>query len=126
VTYQPNERDRRTAETLSGYGVPQEAIARSLDISKATLRKYYEDELHSGMTKANAAVAQSLYQTALGPGKAGIIAAIFWLKCRAGWNDKAGETLPLGKKELAQEAAKEPAAGDWGDDLNVVPFRPPT
>ena len=33
-------------------------------------------------------------------------------------------TLPLGKKELAQEAAKETPGGDWGDDLNVVPLRP--
>jgi hypothetical protein len=46
------------------------------------------------------------------------------LKCRAGWNDKAGELPVLGKKEIAQEVAKEPAGGDWGDDLNVVAIRP--
>ena len=68
-------------EGFSGYGVPQEEIARLIGISEKTLRKYFEAELHDGMTKANAAVAQSLYQTALGPGKAGIVAAIFSLKC---------------------------------------------
>jgi hypothetical protein len=120
----PTEKDRKVVETMAGLGIPQDGIARTIGISEPTLRKHYEAELHSGMTKANAAVAQALYQTALGPGKAGIVAAIFWLKCRAGWNDKSGETLPLGKKELAQEAAHEPAGGDWGDDLNVVPIRP--
>jgi hypothetical protein len=122
----PTEKDRKVVETMAGLGVPQDGIARTIGISEPTLRKHYSDELSSGMTKANAAVAQALYQTALGEGKASIIAAIFWLKCRAAWCDKAGERqAAMGKKELAQEAAMEPPSADseWGDDLNVVPFK---
>jgi hypothetical protein len=125
TTYSPTEKDRKTVETMSAYGVPMEDIARSIGISIPTIRKYFEHELHNRRTQANAAVAQSLFQKATGPGKEGVVAAIFWLKCRAGWNDRPGELLPpLGKKELAQEMAKETPGGDWGDDLNVVPFRP--
>jgi hypothetical protein len=121
MTYAPTEKDRKTVETMSAYGIPMEDIARSIGVSVPTVRKYFEDELSKGRTTANAQVAQSLYQKALGPGKEGVTAAIFWLKCRAGWIDRPGEVL--GKKEQQHEAAKAPAGGDWGDDLNVVPIR---
>src|SRR5262249_35232574 len=97
MTYKPNDRDRKLVETMSGFGVPQEDIARSIGISEPTLRKYFKNEIHNGVTRANAAVAQSLFQKATGPGKEGVVAAIFWLKCRAGWNDRPGEVV-LGKK----------------------------
>ena len=47
---------------MSGFGVPMPDIAQTIGISVPTLRKYFEDELHSGRTKANAAVAQSSFQ----------------------------------------------------------------
>jgi hypothetical protein len=92
--------------------------------TEKTLRKHYGEQLRLGMARANAAVVQALYKAAIGSGRESVVAAIFWLKCRAGWNDKAREVPQLGKKEIAQEMAKQPAGGDWGDDLNVVPFRP--
>jgi hypothetical protein len=77
MTYSPTEKDRKTVETMSTYGVPMEDIARSIGISIPTIRKYFEHELHNDRAQANAAVAQSLFQKATGPGKEGVVAAIF-------------------------------------------------
>ena len=37
--------------------------------------------------KANAKVAENLYRKATGEGREAVIAAIFWLKTRAGWRE---------------------------------------
>ena len=38
-------------------------------------------------SKANARVAENLYRKATGDSREGVTAAIFWLKCRAGWKE---------------------------------------
>lgn len=65
-----------------------------------TLRKYFRDELTNGATEANAKVAQSLYNKALGDGQGSVTAAIFWCKTRMGWRgdgptDNADESPAL-------------------------------
>ncbi len=49
-------------------------------------------------------------------------AAIFWLKCRAGWSEYApapAHAEPLGKKERAQLEALSAAEGtEWGKLVN--------
>lgn len=72
---------------MAGYGIPEIDIARSVGISDMTLRKYYRSELDNGVTKANSAVAQSLYKKATSDGSQSVTAAIFWLKTRAGWKE---------------------------------------
>lgn len=72
---------------MAGYGIPEDDIALSLDISAPTLRKHYRRELDLGHVKANSAVAQSLYKKALADGASSVTAAIFWLKTRAGWKE---------------------------------------
>ena len=52
-----------------------------------TLRKHYRGELDHGHVKANAKVAENLYRKATGDGREAVIAAIFWLKTRAGWKE---------------------------------------
>ena len=69
MTYSPTEQDRKTVETMSAYGVPMEDIARSIGISIPTIRKYFEDELHNGRAKANAAVAQALFRRRPAPAR---------------------------------------------------------
>ena len=85
--HEPTDENRKQVETLAGFGVPQIDIARTIGINQDTLRKYYRDELDNGETKANAAVAQSLYKKALGDNASSVTAAIFWLKTRAGWKE---------------------------------------
>jgi hypothetical protein len=85
--YQPDEVSSRQVEAMAGYGVPETEIAGLLGIDPKTLRKYYRSELDHGHTKANVKVAENLYRKATGEGRESVTAAIFWLKCRAGWRE---------------------------------------
>ena len=72
---------------MAGYGVPEADIAGVIGIDPKTLRKHYRGELDHGHVKANAKVAENLYRKATGEGREAVIAAIFWLKTRAGWRE---------------------------------------
>jgi hypothetical protein len=74
-------------EALAGYGVPEADIAGVIGIDPKTLRKHYRGELDHGHVNANAKVAENLYRKATGEGREAVIAAIFWLKTRAGWRE---------------------------------------
>jgi hypothetical protein len=118
-SYQPTEDNRKMVEAMTACGVPAYEVANVLDIDEKTLRKHFYNELSKGHTKANFKVAQSLYQRALNEkGSAGVTAAIFWLKTRAGWREQTGDE-PLGKKQLAEQRAANAAEGtDWSELLN--------
>lgn len=114
--YEPTEKDRLQVKMLSAMGIPDYDIAKVMQISPPTLRKYFFTELESGHIEANAQVAQSLFKQATDKDKPNVSAAIFWLKCRARWreNDEA-----LGKKEQADLIAKQkPEGGMWDGLLN--------
>lgn len=85
--HKPTDANRKQVETLAGFGITEDDIAMSLEISKPTLIKHYRRELDMGHIKANSAVAQSLYKKATGEGASAVTAAIFWLKTRAGWKE---------------------------------------
>ena len=87
ASHEPTDQTRRTVESMSAYGIPQERIASVIGVDSKTLRKHYRDELDNAETKANAKVAESLYRKATGEGQGAVTAAIFWLKTRAGWRD---------------------------------------
>ncbi|MBB6411938.1 hypothetical protein [Mesorhizobium sangaii] len=86
-THQPDDASRRQVEALAGYGVPETGIADMIGIDPKTLRKHYRQELRIGHTKANSAVAQSLFRKATGEGPQSVTAAIFWAKTRMGWKE---------------------------------------
>jgi hypothetical protein len=48
----PTNAQRRQAETMAAYGIPEADIARVLGVSKPTLRKHCGTELDTGATKA--------------------------------------------------------------------------
>ena len=110
---------RKMAEVLSGFGIAVEDIARQIGISPKTLRLHYADELALGHVKANAAIAQRLYNIAMGPGREAVTACIFWLKTRAGWSEYSPPPTPKppGKKEMAEAEAVSAAADTGWDDL---------
>ncbi|TIS63879.1 hypothetical protein [Mesorhizobium sp.] len=98
AAHQPDEASRRQVEALAGYGVPETGIADMVGIDPKTLRKHYRHELKIGHTKANSAVAQSLFRKATGEGHQSVTAAIFWAKTRMGWketivNEHSGEPI---------------------------------
>ena len=78
---------RRQVEVLAGYGVREADIACVIGVDGKTLRKHYRSELDQGHIKASAKVAENLYRKATGDGREAVIAAIFWLKTRAGWKE---------------------------------------
>jgi hypothetical protein len=86
-SHTPDPQSRRQVETLAGFGIPEPDIAGVLGIDPKTLRKHYRHELDHGHVKANAKVAENLYRKATGDGRESVIAAIFWLKTRAGWKE---------------------------------------
>lgn len=115
--YEPTQKDRDQVATMAGMGIPDYDIAKVMKLSGPTLRKYFPDELEVGHIKANAAVARSLYKQATDPTKPSVAAAIFWLKCRAGWREEATEEP--GKKEREVLAAQTAEQGSsWEGLLN--------
>ena len=104
----PTDETRTLVESLSGFGIPQEEIARLVGIDPKTLRFHYADQIELGTIKATAKVAQNLFTMACKPTREGLSAAIFWLKVRAGWSEYAPKRPaeePLGKKEAAEREA---------------------
>jgi len=85
--HQPDEPSRRQVQAMAGYGIPEADIACVLEIDPKTLRKHYRGELKTGHIKANARVAENLFRKATGEGREAVVAAIFWLKTRAGWKE---------------------------------------
>jgi hypothetical protein len=77
----------RQVEAMAGYGLPAKDIALVLGIDTWIVERDYRTELQSGAIKANAKVAESLFRRATGEGREGVVAAIFWLKTRAGWRE---------------------------------------
>src|SRR5215207_5981294 len=97
--HKPNSTARRQVEAMAGYGVPEADIAGVIGIDPKTLRKHYRDELDHGHVKANAKVAENLFRKATGEGREAVVAAIFWLKVRAGWKETSLHEVsgPAGK-----------------------------
>lgn len=86
IAFRATDEQRRTVKAMAGFGVPQEDIAKHIEIDPKTLRLHFRRELDAGVLEANAKVAQSLFHMAT-QGK-NVAAAIFWLKARAGWREK--------------------------------------
>jgi len=76
---------RKTVEAMAAYGIPHDEIASVVGCVKATLEKHFASELRQAQPKANAKVAETLFQQAI---SGNTTAMIFWLKCRAGWKDR--------------------------------------
>ena len=124
--YEPTDAVREQVKTMSGFGVLDYQIAMVIGISQPTLKKYFSTELAVGEVIANNNVARSLYRKATGDGNGSVIAAMFWLKCRAGWQEKRDPAVapepkpePLGKKAQREADALTAQQGtSWEQLLN--------
>jgi hypothetical protein len=88
IAHKPDDKMRQQVLALAGFGMTHDQIAKVMDLSDETLRKYYRNELDIGTTKLNAQVAQNLFKIATGKDKGAVTAAIFWLKTRARWTER--------------------------------------
>jgi len=81
----PTEAQRQLVKSMSACGIRHDQIARHIGIRSAkTLRKYFRGELDSGTPEANYKMAKSLFDRG---SKGDTLAAMFWLRCRAGWRE---------------------------------------
>lgn len=113
--HKPTEDNRRQVQAMAGMGLRQSDICKVMGLSSKTLRLHYHREIETGGMIANAEVAQSLYNKAIGNGPAAVTAAIFWLKARAGWSDNPifaqqqseAELGTIDMESLSDEALEE-------------------
>jgi hypothetical protein len=85
----PTQKTRDKVESLVAFGITQEQIARNLEISVDTLKKYYDDELSNGLTNAINEVANVLFSKAVE--ERDLAACTFFLKTRGRWREKDPE-----------------------------------
>jgi hypothetical protein len=120
--HEPTEDSRALVESLSGFGIPQEEIARLIGIDPKTMRLHYAEQIELGFIKAKAKVTQNVFNMACKPNREGLQAAIFWLRVRCGWSEyspRPPATEPLGKKATAEVEALTAARGtEWGHLVN--------
>jgi hypothetical protein len=92
---------------MAAMGLLPAEIALVLDVTVKTLQKYCARELRIAAPRATAAVALALYKQATRPERPNARAAMFWLRCRAGWveADRQHEYAAKGKKQRRAEAA---------------------
>jgi len=122
--FEPSEKDRRIAEAMAGWAIPQERIAKVIGVDAKTLRKHFASELEIGSARLEAQLAQNLLRIAQGHDRQALIATIFALKSRFGWVEAVppAREPPLGKKERAQLRAETAGEGSsWGVLLKTPP-----
>lgn len=85
--FKPTAEERALVEQMSSVGIPQESqclVIRN-GIDDKTLRKHFRRELDTAATKANAQVAETLFNKAMG---GDTTALIWWTKTRMKWSEK--------------------------------------
>ena len=84
--HEPTRDSRRLVEHHAATGTLHQQIAKLVGVSLNTLKKHYPEELELGLARVNAVVGGTLFAEAK---RGNITAAIFWMKCRAGWREIA-------------------------------------
>lgn len=137
-SHQPTMKERAQVKMLAAMNIGRADMAVFLGVSVGTIDKYFSNEIKMGQIEANAKVSASLYRAATDPKKPNVVAAIFWLKARAGWRENDGLPLrppapqlpgpkppELGKKDAANLAAQTAHLGSDWEDLLGTPGAPP-
>ena len=95
----PTDKDREMIRTMAAVGIPRDKICAVVRVSEKTLKRHCRSELETADAQANATVGSSLFEMATkGPASAVRLgAAMFWLRCRAGW---AVEPIATGRPGL--------------------------
>lgn len=95
-------------------GIPEDQMVAAIvnpqthkPISPVTLRKHFREQLDKGSVQATTKVGLSLYKNATTPTDTypgGIpVAQLFWLKCRARWQQNPERVPPPPKAEAAEQ-----------------------
>ena len=116
--HKPTTEHRRMVEAMSAYGIPHDDISLVVGIDRNTLTKYYRQELDQASAKANAKVAERLYDRAI---NGDVKAMMFWLERRGGdaWKHKPVVQLVPGDFTIEMNPAnflELPSMTDSDDD----------
>lgn len=84
-SYKATKVDREQVQVMTGLGLTADDICNVMGFGRATLFKYFKDELSAGNSVAKSKVAQSAFKMATGEKHPAM--TMFWLKCRAGWRE---------------------------------------
>jgi hypothetical protein len=95
---------RDQIKALMACGISTEKIAMIFDMSTSELYDRFGKEIATAEDEANASVAHSLYKMATS-GKHPQ-ASIFWLKSRAGWDDKSDIQINIDHNTPREEIIK--------------------
>ena len=90
---------------MAGMGIPEDQMVAAIinpdterPITPVTLRKHFRSEIDKGAVQATTKVGLSLYKNATTPTETypgGIpVAQLFWLKCRARWQQNPERVTP--------------------------------
>lgn len=116
--FKPTREQREHVETLAGLGLRQPDIALMVKnpttgkpVDEKTLRAHFAKELAEGVVKANAKIAQSLFQKATGDGSQAVTACIWWTKCRMGWKEHVAVDVEIKSGVLVAPGAM--GAEEW-------------
>jgi hypothetical protein len=113
---EPSDRDAlhaRQVEAMAGYGLPVEDIAQVLRMDVDELRRHNADELEDGRIKANSRVAENLFRKATGEGREAVVAAIFWVKTRAGWREVSTREVQSDVRYVVEMPEPCATAEEW-------------
>ena len=89
--YVPTPENRLLVGQLAGYGLTETQIAACLGVTQETVSHHYSEEMRVGRAKGISEVTKSLYRLAI---EGNLGAAIFYLKCQAGWRDVTTIDVP--------------------------------
>lgn len=100
--YVPNDEDRMVVWRMIAFGFTLAQTAKRLRMSIELLKEHYQDVIDSAHEEAIDQVATNLVRIATGNQPQSANAAMFYLRCRARWNDR--ETVEkVDSEALAQE-----------------------
>lgn len=138
--FRPTSAQRVAVTAAVACGSRLDIIAHHIGIDAKTLSKHFKREIFEAKRDANAMVARTLFNSAM---RGNVTAAIFWLKCQAGWketsiNEVTGPNgqplnnsvvvinngLPIDSAESAM-AAYQLMMGNPALDGSTVRFAPP-
>lgn len=113
--FTPTRNQRRQVQTMAGIPLRHEEIALLVinpatdePIDEKTLRAHFKRELALGPVRRKERVSKALVAKACGNGPQAVTAAIFYLKCQAGWRETVGVDLSVRGGVLVAPAAQSP------------------
>lgn len=126
--FEPTNAQRDAVMVAASGGVQHTMICRLIinpttdkAIGLSILRKAFHVELRGGREMANAKVIAALFRMATNEEKPDHTAAIFWLKCQAGWREPATQVEmkfdAADMTRFTQEELETIAAGHATDEL---------